>query len=204
MKIKITFLEDMLATCPKNEEVLTKYIGEKATKENLMEEVETLSNQEKFENLDEKGTTVFMRDENGELFIWNYMCKGFLKNAGDVIRRSKPEKSLGAKGTKWGAIKGKVDDFIKIYPRKIKLGCKKEDGICERSLRAMTAQGARVGLARSQYINAGKSIEFEIKIYPGAPITEEMIAEMLNYGEWVGIGQWRNADHGSFKWEKLD
>lgn len=204
MKVRITFLEELLATCSANQEILTDYIGAKASEENLKEEIDVLSNFEKLEKLEEKGTTVFMRDDDGELFIWNYMVKGFLKHAGDVIRKCSDEKSLPGKTKKWGAIAGKIDDFIKICPRRIKLGCKKEDGIKERPLRGMTAQGQRISLARSEYINAGKSIDFEIKIYPGAPITEKMVKEMLSYGEFVGLGQWRNAEWGSFSYIILE
>mgnify|MGYP001568131168 FL=1 len=204
MKVKITFLEELLATSSANAQILTDYISKKASDENLQEEVACLSNVEKLDKLEEKGTTVFVRDNDGAICILNHMIKGFLKHAGNVIRKTTPEQASPGKTKKWGAIAGKIDDFVKITPRRIRLNCKLEENTYERSLRAMTAQGERVSLARSEYIQEGNSIEFEIHVYPGAPITEEMLKTMLDYGSWVGLGQWRNSGKGSFSYEILE
>ena len=75
-------------------------------------------------------------------------------------------------------------------------------GECQRPLRAQTAQGERVALAHSETVPAGTVVEFEILAF-----TDEMEAlarECLDYGEFRGIGQWRNSGKGRFEWEEID
>lgn len=210
MRIKFTLTEKMLGTRTANETVLTDYIGKKAS--DIKDEVENLNltQEDILSKLDEKGTTIFNRDEETrDLFIWNYMIKGLLKHRADCMRKNKSEidETTGKKkkSTKWGAIKGKIDDYVIVIPRKISLGKKEADGILERPLRAMTMQGQRVSLARSEYVNSGTSFECEIKTHNEGPISDEMIIEILDdAAEWGGIGQWRNANFGSFTYKILD
>jgi len=202
MKIRITLIEEMLGTKAANKEVFASFIASKCPDDDLRrQEIETAEHRE------EAGTTVYHRDENGNLMLWDYQIKGFLKEAANIMRQcaEKPTDEDGKKGRNpWSAAKSKFDNFVFVSPRKISLGKKEPDGVCERPLRAETMQGPRVSLARSEVVDAGVSFECEIQLLPGCPITEKMITQCLDYGKFKGIGQWRNSGKGRFTWEVVE
>lgn len=72
-------------------------------------------------------------------------------------------------------------------------------GICERPLRAQTAQGERIALARSDTCPPGTVIEFDLVILGG--VSEALLREWLDYGALRGLGQWRNSGKGRFSHE---
>lgn len=181
--IKIELLTEMLGTVAQDPEVYKTYIESKKP-EALEGEDEYLT----VDKIEEKGWTGFHRDEQG-LFIYSYMIKGFLKNAGNVLKDS----------LKIKALRSKLDSYVFINPRKIHLGQDLADGVIERPLRAMTMQGPRVTLARSDYIKAGKVLEFEITLLPHKELTWGLLDELFKYGELVGLGQFRNGMYGQFK-----
>lgn len=185
---KIKFVTEMLGTVPKDPEVYRSYVETK--KPVSVGEDESLS----VEKIEEKGWTGFHKDEKG-LFVYDYMIKGFFKNAGNVLKERVGIKNL----------RGKIDDYIFIFPRKIYLGVDKPDGSIERPLRAMTMQGPRVSLARSDYINGNREISFEIGWIALKGIDEALIRGLLEYGKLQGLGQFRNGGYGRFEvteWEK--
>jgi hypothetical protein len=75
-------------------------------------------------------------------------------------------------------------------------------GICQRPLRAQTAQGERVALASSESVPEGSSMEFDIKCLVDSDVPA--VIEALNYGELRGFGQWRNSGKGRFHYEILN
>jgi len=77
----------------------------------------------------------------------------------------------------------------------------KPDGCLERPLRAMTMQGPRVTLARSDMIEAGATIDATIRVIGHKEVNEELLYELLGYGEFKGLGQFRNGSYGSFTFE---
>lgn len=180
---QIELSTEMLGTVTKDPEVYRTYIESKKP-ESLNGEDEYLT----VEKIEEKGWTGFHKDEQG-LFIYEYMIKGFLKHAGNTLKE----------GVKIKALRSKLDDYCFISPRKIYLGQNEPDGFIERPLRAMTAQGPRVTLARSDFINPGKRIGFEITLLPHKEISWEVIDKLLAYGELSGLGQFRNGGYGRFK-----
>jgi len=56
-----------------------------------------------------------------------------------------------------------------------------------------------VAIARSEEIPAGSYIEFTIQIMDKG--LRDKIPLWLSYGQFNGLGQWRNAGHGKFTWE---
>jgi len=180
---KIELTTRMLGTVTKDPEVYRTYIESKKPEDKNGED-EYLT----VEKVEEKGWTGFHIDENG-LFIYEYMIKGFLKNAGNVLKAAK----------KVAALKSKIDNFVFIAPRRIYLGQKEPDGMVERPLRAMTMKGPRVTLARSDYIKAGKMIEFEITLLQHKEVTWKLLDSLLEYGQLMGLGQFRNGGYGRFK-----
>lgn len=182
-EFKIELTTRMLGTVTKDPEVYKTYIESKKPEEKNGED-EYLT----VEKVEEKGWTGFHKDETG-LFIYEYMIKGFLKNAGNVLKDAQKVKAL----------KSKIDNFVFISPRRIGLSQDKPDGVVERPLRAMTARGPRVTLARSDYIKAGKVITFEITLLPHRELSWKLIESLFEYGELMGLGQFRNGGYGRFK-----
>ena len=78
IKVRLTFTEEILGTASNDKEIHSTFIASKAPDAmSLEEEVAAIG----VEAVDEKGTTVFPRDENGNPFIYDYQVKGFFKNA---------------------------------------------------------------------------------------------------------------------------
>lgn len=179
---RIELLTEMLGTVPMDPEVYKTYIESKRPENGVVEdEAATV------DKIEEKGWTGFHRDENG-LFIYEYMVKGFLKAAGNVLKEELTIKSL----------RSKLDDYLFIAPRRIYLDQAIPDGVIERPLRAMTMQGPRVSLARSDYIRAGKIIEFTITLLPHKELKWNIVERLLAHGELMGLGQFRNGGYGRF------
>jgi hypothetical protein len=212
-KYRITFLAELLGTAPLSKEIYQDWIASRAPKvEDGDEEVEMIH--------DEKGITGFHRDADG-IYILGHMVKGFFKEAGNNLKEAvenpnQPPKVSEVDGEPAVTVKGKgrpkkdgisnlrskIDNYVFIKPRYIWLK-ETHDGLLERPIRVMTAKGPRVSLTCSQYVNIGTQIEFSVKLYPNKELSWDLIETLLNYGEDKGLGQWRNADHGSFTWEDI-
>lgn len=198
-KLTITLQERMLGTIPKDDETFTTYIKDKtrALAEKTRpgsagpEEDEQVID---VDALEEKGWTTFYTDEEGRPVILDYQVKGFLKEAGNVIKGE-----LGV-----AALRNHVENTVFVFPRRTVLA-DHVDGFLERPLRAMTMQGPRVTLARSDFIEAGKEYVFTIKVMKSSKVKEDILTAILDYGQFKGLGQWRNGGYGSFtyKLEKL-
>lgn len=180
---KIKLLTEMLGTVSKDEEVYKNFIESKKP-ESRADEDESLT----VEKLEEKGWTGFHKDDNG-LFIFEYMIKGFMKQAGNVMKEI----------IKIRALRSKIDDFIFINPRRIYFGVNEVDGYIERPLRVMTMQGPRVCLARSDYMRAGYELSFKIGLLKHKEINWDVINELMSYGKLSGLGQFRNGGYGRFE-----
>ena len=180
---ELIFLTELLGTVPKDPKIYKTYIESHKPPENKEED-----ESENVEKIEEKGWTGFMKDEQG-YFLYEYMIKGFLKHAGTCMKDS----------IKIKAIRSKIDNFVFISPRKIYLDRKEVDGFLERPLRAMTMQGPRVSLARSDYFKPGLTISFTVTILKNKEITQILIDQIFEYGEFCGVGQFRNGGYGRFK-----
>lgn len=191
MKVRLTFIEEILGTASNDKELHAEYIASKAPDAiSKKEEIEAIG----VEGVIKKGKTVFPKDENGNLFIYDYQIKGFFKNAAKAFNYVK----------KLAAYKTKIDNLIFVNERKILLQIPegKEMGNCQRPLRAQTPQGERVALANSDSCPEGTVIEFTVM-----SMVDDLMdnVEMwLDYGKLNGIGQWHNSGKGRFVWEKLD
>ena len=187
--IKLEFMEPILGTAPKNEELYRDYIASKAPQPELAdEEMETVP------VIDEnKLGTGFHRDDGGP-FLYDYNVKGFFKDAAGMLRRVK-----GSKSSKLKAYKKLIDGLVFVKPRRIHLHIPagSEISILERPLRASTPQGERVALARSEVAPAGTWIEFDVLLLDDG--LEPVLREWLEYGQLRGLGQWRNAGYGRFR-----
>ena len=194
LKVKITFLEPVLGTWPSNQNVARDFIASKSPDAATIEdEVAALG----ADAVADKGMTVFPRNENGEPVLYDYQIKGFFKDSCGVLR-----KVPGTKASKIKAYKKEIDGLLFVSPRKIPLNLNGgEIGVCERPLRASTAQGERIALSSSETAPAGTSIEIQIDC-----LTKDMhdlALECLEYGKLRGIGQWRNSGKGRYTYELI-
>ena len=191
-KVRLTLTEPILGATPKDPDVYQTHVQSKAADlgdEKAAEEMETI------EHVEEKGWTGFHMLDGGPI-LYDYVIKGFMKDACGMLRRVTGSKSAGIR-----AYKKVIDGLVFVYPRRIPLVM--PDGatmdVLERPLRAQTAQGERVALARSDTCPPGTTLEFTIEILGG--VSKALLEEWLNYGKRRGLGQWRNASFGRFEWE---
>lgn len=181
--VVIRLTERMLGTVPKDPDVYSRYIAAKAPSPDVgAEEMETVPG-----DVEKSGWTGFHEDGEG-IFIYNYAVLGFLKEAGNTLKDQ-----LGIKN-----LRSKIDQFVYIEPRRIYVG-KEPAGALERPLRAMTMQGPRVTVVRSDYVEAGTEIAFQVRILRNREITADVVRELLEFGQLKGLGQFRNGSYGRFE-----
>lgn len=198
MKVKITLNEEMLGMSPANSDIYREYIASKSPDASTIdEEVASIG----VDAVEEKGITVFPRMEDGTPFLWDYQMKGFFKDTCQMLSKAGKSGYEGGKAcAALKAYKKAIDGLLFVSPRKIPVILSGEIGFCSRPLRAMTMQGERVSLAKSETCPAGSTIEFEITCLDKN--LENMVVECLNYGSMRGLGQWRNSGKGVFTWRK--
>lgn len=195
MKVKLTLTEEMLGTKAANADVFADFIASKApTGDKRLEELQTAEHRE------EAGTTVFHR-KDGQIGLWDYQIKGFFKDACGALNRCDKDRTNGLE--KLAAYKSKIDGCIFVFPRFIPITLPEGGnvGICERPLRADTAQGPRVSVCRSETVPEGSTIEIKVDI-----LVKDLIPYVtlwLAYGKLKGLGCWRNSGKGRFVAEIL-
>lgn len=194
IKVKLTFLEEVLGTASADKEIHGKFIASKAPDApSREEEIEALG----VEEVTEKSMTVFPRNADGKPIFWDYQIKGFFKDACGMLR-----KVPNSASSKIKAYKKEIDGLIFVKEREIPIIFDGEIGSCQRPLRAQTAQGERVALANSETVPAGSTIEFTIQLM--CDTHEKAVREWLDYGVFRGIGQWRNSGKGKFEWSEVE
>lgn len=193
IRVRVTTTEEMLGTASANAEIHEEFIASKApdamTRE---EEIEAIGTEEVFR----KDMTVFPR-VNGKPVAWDYQWKGYFKDACGSLKKVPGSVCSGIK-----AYKKEIDGLIFVEPRAIPIEFDGEIGICQRPLRAQTAQGERIALTSSEAIPAGATMTFNIRLL--MPTHEKAVLEMLDYGQLRGFGQWRNSGKGRFRYEVLE
>jgi hypothetical protein len=194
IKVKLTFLEEVLGTASADKEIHDKFIAANAPDApSRKEEIEALG----VEEVIEKSMTVFPRNADGKPIFWDYQIKGFFKDACGMLR-----KVPNSASSKIKAYKKEIDGLIFVKEREIPIIFDGEIGSCHRPLRAQTAQGERVALANSETVPAGSTIEFTIQLM--CDTHEKAVREWLDYGVFRGIGQWRNSGKGKFEWSEVE
>jgi len=199
MKIKLTLTEEMLGTKAANPDVFADFIASKCPDgDKRKQELDNAEHRE------ESGSTVFHREAE-RIGIYDYQVKGFFKDACGALRLA--DRKLSKSVT---AYKSRIDGLVFVRPRFIPLQLPDgaRPGVCERPLRAETAQGPRVSVCRSETVPAGTRLEFEVELLAkkvgkgeDAVALEELVREWLNYGALRGLGQWRNSGKGRFQFE---
>jgi len=210
--VELRFTEPLLGTVPLDPELYRKWIidHQGLDAEALADELESAALG--FEGVNEeteKGTTGFHRLEDGTPILYDYVIKGFFKDACGMLRRDGDSSSA-----KLSAYRKVIDGMVFVEPRRIPIavcydeglmaaydmapGWQRvgEEGVITRPLRAQTAQGERVALARSITVPAGSSLAFSVLVLGG--VTKALLDEWFSYGRLRGLGQWRNGAFGRF------
>lgn len=196
LTVKVTFTEEVLGTASANKDIHAEYIASKAPDAaSIKEEVEAVGAEEVFE----KSMTVFPRGKDGGPIAWDYQWKGFLKDAFKSLK-----KIPGSECGKIKAYKQEIDGLIFVNPRQIPIVLPEggQIGVCQRPLRASTAQGERIALASSETVPVGSTMTFDIQLL--LDTHEKAVIEAFNYGKLRGFGQWRNSGAGRFNYEILN
>jgi len=194
LKVKLTFIEPILGSANSNKDIHSEFIASKAPDApSREEEVEALGADE----VEKKEMTVFPRTEDGTPCFWNYQIRGFFKHACGMLRLIKDTKSSKIK-----AYKKYIDGLVMVNERQIPITFDGEMGNLQRPLRGQTAQGERIALANSEMIPKGATVEFTVRVLMDDLI--DTVREWLDYGQYNGLGQWRNASYGSFTWEEVE
>lgn len=193
LSVELTFVEPILGSTPNSQENLRKFIASKAenpAKET--EEAEAVTEDEEAEPT----RTVFPRTEDGIPFLWDYQVKGFFKSACQALNMVDAKNKLTA-------FKRKIDQLVFIDERKIPyiLPDGTDIDLLTRPLRAQTAKGERIALAESEMLPAGTTVKFTVTTLDDSLMTR--VKDWLDYGIYNGIGQWRNAKYGSFRWVEI-
>lgn len=194
LKVKLTFLEEVLGTSSNNPEIHSDFIASKAPDaKSREEEIEAIGVVE----VVEKSMTIFPKLDDGTPFVWDYQVKGFFKDTCSALK-----KVSGTESSKIKAFKKEIDGLIFIDERKIPFKNYGAIGECQRPLRASTAQGERIALAHSETVQAGSEIEFTIRCLKDDLV--KPVKEWLDYGKYRGLGQWRNSGKGKFAWSEIE
>ena len=206
IKVRVTYVEELLGTASANKDIFDKFIASNAPDApSRAEEIEALG----VDEVIDKGMTVFSRMADGRPCTWDYQWKGFFKDSCVMLRRADGMKSKNLR-----AYKKEIDGLVFVarvdepYPanerRMIPLQLPKGGmvGCCQRPLRASTAQGERVALASSETVPAGTVQEFTIGLLRDDLLP--YIIEWLDYGAVHGTGQWRNSGKGCFVYVAFD
>lgn len=194
MKVRITFLRSVLGTLTGDKDLYRNYIGDKAPDaKTLEEEVAAIG----VEGAVEKGKTFFPKNSEGKAFIYDYQIRGFFKSACSAL-----SKVQGTIASNVKAFKKKIDTTIFVRDRENVITGYTEITECQRPLRASTPQGERVSIAISEEIAEGAQVEFTVRCLIDGDV--KLVEELLGYGQYNGLCQWRNSGHGSFSYEILD
>lgn len=196
IKVKATIINGILGTLPADPEIYKNYIATKSPDaSSIADEIESLG----VEKVYNAKLTIFPKDENGNPFLYNYLIKGFFKNAARTMREIP-----GTESSKFKNFIKKIDNRIFVWPRKIPLFVDGEKAtkdiitINERPLRASTPAGERIGLSASEMLPDGTVLEFEVETLGND--LDNLVIELLDYGKYNGLGQWHNSGMGSFSY----
>lgn len=199
MRIKLTFIDEILGSESSDPEIQAKFISSKGPDaKSLEEEVAAVGADEVIE----KSKTVFYKDKDGDPFLMPYQIRGYLKATAQGYNRISYKITAG------------ITAFVKILttqiyaqgvdgdPDKIYFQYDGNIGSCQRPLRGSTPQGETVALANSESIRAGSFVELNLHLEDGR--YEPWMKELLAHGHYSGLGQWRNAGKGRFEVQYWD
>lgn len=194
MKVRLTFINPVLGTASGNPDIHSQFIASKAPDaQTREEEIEAIGAYE----VEKKEMTVFPRMADGTPCFWDYQIRGFFKHACGMLRLIQ-----GTRSSKVKAYKKYIDGLVFVNERQIPISFDGEITSLQRPLRGQTAQGERISLANSEQIPEGATIEFTVRVLLDDLL--DTVREWFDYGQYNGLGQWRNSGMGAFSWEEIE
>ena len=181
---KLTFelAEPILGTIPKNRDVWSEHVRTELAGQDEDEMMEVLA---EAATPVERGATGFYTNTDGKPILFDYQIKGALKEAGNVVKDV----------VKVKALRSHIEAEVFVHPRQTILA-DEPDGYIERPLRAMTQQGPRVTVVRSDKVDPGKEYTVELRVIKGSRVTRPVLEAIIEYLGVKGLGQWRNGGYG--------
>ena len=200
-KFRLVGLQPLLGGVALDKEIFTKYIATKARdfeKETAREDVENVI------DANDKVTGFYRDVETGNVIMKGYQIKGFMKEAAKALKDQ-----LGL-----ASCVSKIDNFVFIAEDNIPVmrdgkWVEQPDGFLERPLRGETPQGPRVSLAKSEQVCGDWYVDITVKVVENKKTAKSIaldmgvVEELLSYGQFKGLLQWRNAGYGSFRVEEI-
>lgn len=200
-RFRLTLTEECLATQSGNPDVAREHYAKKSalTEEEFNQLFPPAGIEVLEEGVPRSEMTIFPRDDEGRPLIWNYQIKGFFKEACKMLRLRKEKDTISHSIANYAK---RIDGLIFIGEKSMPFIFEGETSVIQRPLRAMTMKGERVALSTSEVVPAGAYVDIEViclddSLWP-------WVYEMLDYGQFHGLLQWRNAGKGSFVWELLE
>lgn len=205
-KFRLKGTSPILGSIALKKETYEKFLATKGkTEEELKRALESVDCVIEPEDDDNKFTGFYRDPETGNVILQGYQIKGFLKEAAKALKDQ-----LGLV-----SYVSKIDNLVFIDEKNIPVmrngeWLKEPDGFLERPLRASTAQGPRVTLAKSESIEPEWYLDITVKVLENKKTTKSVemsmgiVEELLSYGELKGLLQWRNGGYGSFTCEEIE
>ena len=196
-RVDVQFFTPLLGTVPTNKDVYTQFILAKLEVENGTghDELATVPDIEGEMKAVENGVTGFHRDGSGNNCLYDYQVRGFFKEAVAHLRRDPKTQSAKLK-----AYKKVIDGGVFVNPRLIPVKLAGRPYVLERPSRRSGPMGDQTFLTSSYALPEGSSLSFDVTILH--TVTAEMLHEWLNFGQYVGMGQWRGSGgFGRFTYE---
>lgn len=209
--VTLNFIRTVLGSAPANEDLRTQYITAKMMSgktgmsgdvalEKVKGEIENLKKdeayQEKIKDLGDKALTVFYRNNEGLPSISNIQIRGFFKDAFAFVAKEQKlfTKKSGEIYVQDAFYRDWIGDRIQFIEEYLPI--KGNIEIFSRPLRCETMQGPRVAISSSESIKTPGPITFTL--VTTNDVTEDMVKSILDRGMFRGIGQWANAQYGTF------
>ncbi len=196
-------IDHLVGGIPRDPTIIASWLAGRGVKTNV--EAVAKAEAEDIMAAQERSWKGFKQDSVG-VYIEDRNIKGLLKQAARALEMSK--KKVDKEHVYIPAVLKKVSDNLLVEPRKIypTRNLKKfqsPDGSEERAVHAMTAQGPRTGLKRSDYLD---DVELEFFLSPShADLTQRVLHSLVEYASfYLGIGSDVSQGDGKFQLVAFD
>ena len=151
---------------------------------------------------DELRITVFPADARG-LHLWDYQFKGMLKAAAKATGARVAGRKAATTASAASEIQTKLWVFSSTGDRVIPLTrdgkrIAAADDLLSRPIRAETPRGPVVTVTTSEVLYPPIEADLLVLGIRGGRITRDILTELLSFGAFEGMGQWRSSGLGRF------
>lgn len=204
---KITLIEPMLGTIPRDKELYVRYVAARALEfgepVDVAEELKFVPEPENEEERKSSPLQFYADPETGAPVLLEYQFRGFLKEVGDAFSDFFDITALKNRITSYVFVSPKVIELFRDVDGK-QTRLMEHDSVFARPMRTLTQQGPRVTIVQSDLIEAGTYFYVSIRTLPNKhTVSSDVVESILSYGKRQGLLQWRTAGYGSFVAESV-